>query len=211
VTQADRWAQPLLEQLGVTKAKLEPTGPAVDFHSCQNRPKTSANPSKDEANRLFSPSFPESFQQRRCVASANRSWHMASWIEIDRVRKDPKAFKLLAGHLLADADYARERSEFATDFLENISRFDREELSTRQSEILLELRDEGRRHFKIGDGLSVEILIEKCFLARLDLGSDDDIGRIEALKASGRTFVTGKEIGWFKRICKELGELEPYV
>lgn len=136
---------------------------------------------------------------------------MASWIEIDRVRKDPKVFKPLAKHLLVDADYAKTRSEFATDFLENISRYRSDELSTRQSEILLELRDEARIYFKVGDGLSVGILVGKCFLARFDLSSDDDVERIEALNASGRTFVTGKEMGWLKRICKELGEIEPYV
>ena len=136
---------------------------------------------------------------------------MASWIEIDRVRKDPKVFKPLAGHLLADADYARERSEFATEFLESISRSENQELTTRQGEILLELRSEGQRYFGIGDGLSVEILIGKCFIARLELCNDDDVERIEALKASGRTFVTGRQIGWFKRICRELGEIEAYV
>jgi hypothetical protein len=136
---------------------------------------------------------------------------MASWIEIDRVRKDPKVFKPLAKHLLVDADYVKTRSEFATDFLEDISNCGSDELTTRQGEILLELRDEAKVYFRIGDGLSVGILIEKCFLARSDLSSDNDIERIEALKASGRTSVTGKEIGWFKRICKELGEIEPYV
>ena len=136
---------------------------------------------------------------------------MASWIEIERVRKDPKVFKPLAGQLLADPAYAEARSEFATDFLQDVSRYRSDELSTRQGEILLELRDEARVFFRIGNGLSVEILITKCFSARLDLSGDDDVARIEALKASGRTFVTGKEIGWFKRICKELGLIEPYA
>ena len=116
---------------------------------------------------------------------------MASWIEIDRIRKDPRVFKPLAGHLLANADHARERSDSATDFLENVSHYRSDELTTRQGEFLLELRDEARVFFKIGDGLSVEILIEKCFLARLELSNDYDIERIEALKASGRTFITG--------------------
>jgi hypothetical protein len=177
----------------------------------ERQPRTWANPSKDATNRVSSPRFSGGFQQLHRVTSANRSWHMASWIEIDRVRKDPKVFKPLAEHLLADADYAKARSEFATDFLENISRYDSDELTTRQGEILLELRDEAKSYFRIGDGLSVEILIGKCFLARLDLSSDDDVERIEALKASGRTFVTGREIGWFKRICRELGLIEPYV
>jgi hypothetical protein len=136
---------------------------------------------------------------------------MGSWIEIERVRKDPEAFRLLARHLLADPDYARIRSDTATDFLENISRYGSDELTTRQGEFLLELRDEAKAHFKIGDGLSVAILIEKCFQARLELGNDHDIERIAALKASGRGYVTGKEIGWFKRICRELGEIEAYV
>jgi hypothetical protein len=136
---------------------------------------------------------------------------MASWTEIERIRKDPKAFKPLAKHLLADTRYARIRSDSATDFLENVSDYGRDELTIRQSEFLLELRDEAGIYFRIGDGLSVETLIANCFLARLDLGSDHDVERIEALKASGRTFVTGKEIGWLKRICRELGEIEPYV
>jgi hypothetical protein len=129
---------------------------------------------------------------------------MASWIEIDRVRKDPKAFKLLASHLLADADYARERSEFATDFLENISQSEVEELTTRQGEILLELRDEGRRYVRIGDNLSVVALIEKIYYARLDLGNDDDIAFIVALWTSGRKFIAGKQLRRFLRIKDEL-------
>jgi hypothetical protein len=46
---------------------------------------------------------------------------MATWIEIDRVRKDPVAFKSLAKRLLADPQY--ERSEFADGFLEDISNY----------------------------------------------------------------------------------------
>ena len=136
---------------------------------------------------------------------------MASWSEIERVRKDPKAFKPLAKQLLADPYSAEARSETATDFLEKISCYERDELTTRQGEFLIELRDEARTFFEIADGLSVEILIGKCFLARLELSRDDDIERIEALKASGRTFITGKQITWFKRICRELGEIEAYV
>ena len=132
---------------------------------------------------------------------------MVSWIEIERVRKDPKVFKPLAGHLLADPDYARERSEFATDFLENISQSEREELTTRQGEMLLELRDEGRRYFKVGDNLSVEILIKKFYYARLDLESDDDIAFIAALWTSGRKLITGKQLRRFLSIKDELEKL----
>jgi hypothetical protein len=131
---------------------------------------------------------------------------MASWIEIDRVRKDPKVFKPLAGHLLADAEYARERSEFATDFLETISRSEKDELTARQGEILLELRNEGLRYFRIGDELSVGILIEKLYHARADLGNEDDAAFIVALWTSGRKFVTGKQLPRFLAVKRELEE-----
>jgi hypothetical protein len=132
---------------------------------------------------------------------------MASWLEIDRVRKDAAAFKDLAHGLLADPLY--DRSEFADGFLADISRYPRAELTTRQGEILLQLRDEAEIHLDIR-GLSVAALIEKCYLARDELDLED-VKRIEALKASGRCSVTGRQIGWFKRICKQLGEMEPYL
>ena len=103
---------------------------------------------------------------------------MASWIEIDRVRKDPNTFKPMAARLLADPIF--ERSEFADGFLENIANWKRDELSTRQGEILLELRDEAEIHHAY-KGLSIPTLIEKCFLNRFDLDERDRRG-IETLK-----------------------------
>jgi hypothetical protein len=132
---------------------------------------------------------------------------MASWIEIDRVRKDTAAFKALAMRLIADATF--ERSEFADAFLQDISNYKRNELTTRQAEVLLGLRDEAEIHFNIR-GLSVAKLIDVCHQNRLDLdeGDQDRIGR---LKAEGRRYVRGNEMGWFKRICKQLGEIERYM
>src|SRR5215467_15821914 len=53
-------------------------------------------------------------------------------------------------------------------------------------------------------------LIDKCYAARdeLDLA---DAERIERLKEKARNYVTGRQMGWFKRICKQLGEMEPYT
>jgi hypothetical protein len=138
---------------------------------------------------------------------AKERTHMASWIEIDRVRKDPVAFKSLAKRLLADPQY--ERSEFADGFLEDISNYKRYELTSRQSEVLLAMRDEAEIHFAI-KGLSVATLIDRCHLNRVDL-EESDQGRIENLKAQGRRFVRGNEMGWFKRICKDLAEMERYM
>jgi len=132
---------------------------------------------------------------------------MASWIEIDRVRKDPNTFRPMAARLLADPIF--ERSEFADGFLENIANWRRDELSTRQGEILLELRDQAEIHNRY-KGLSIPTLIEKCYLDRFDL-DEGDRRRIETLKESRRGYVTGGQVGWFKRICKQLGEMEAYM
>jgi len=132
---------------------------------------------------------------------------MASWIEIDRVRKDPNTFRPMAARLLADPVF--ERSEFADGFLENIANWRRDELSTRQGEILLELRDQAEIHHRY-KGLSIPTLIEKCYLDRFDL-DEGDRRRIETLKESRRGYVTGGQMGWLKRICKQLGEMEAYM
>jgi hypothetical protein len=144
-----------------------------------------------------------------CVASRqfNGARDMASWIEIDRVRKDPAAFKPLAKRLLKDPSF--ERSGFADDFLESIINWKRDELTTRQGEILLELRDEAEIHYEF-KGLSIPILIDKCFANRFDL-DDGDRQRIQRLRQSGKRYVTGGQMGWFKRICKQLNEMESYM
>ena len=132
---------------------------------------------------------------------------MASWAEIDRIRKDPGAFKKLAAQLLNDPTY--ERSDFADGFLENVLHWERDELSTRQGEVLVGLRDEAETHTTY-KGLSIRTLIDKCHINRFDL-DEGDRQRIEKLKELDRGFVTGSQMGWFKRICKQLGEMEQYM
>ncbi len=132
---------------------------------------------------------------------------MASWREIDRIRKDPAAFKALAKRLLDDPGF--ERSEFADGFLTNIIGWKRGELTTRQGEILLDLRDEAEIHCEY-QGLSIATLIEKCFANRFELAQADR-QRIEGLHRSARRYVTGGQLGWFKRICKQLNEMEAYM
>jgi hypothetical protein len=135
---------------------------------------------------------------------------MASWREIDRVRKDPGAFKSVAVEILARRDqHLCDLSESADDFLQGISRWRGPELSSRQGEVLLGLRDETAMHFDIR-GLSVRPLIDRCFQLRFELDPGDR-QRLEDLKNSGRSYVTGRQIGWFKRVCKELGEIEGYM
>jgi hypothetical protein len=134
---------------------------------------------------------------------------VASWTEIDRVRKSPKTFKPLAARLLSLPGI--NWWEYAERFLREVSQYPRPELNTRQAEFLLKLRDDKATHCSIRGGFSVAILIKNCLESRHDLSSDEDIKFIESLHNSGRPYVTGRQLGWFIRICKELGEIEGYV
>jgi hypothetical protein len=134
---------------------------------------------------------------------------MASWTEIERVRKSPNRFKSLAAHLLTlpDANWW----EYAERFLRDVSKYPGAELNTRQAEFLLKLRDDKVIHHTIRGGFSAGSLIRNCFEARFDLTDNEDIEFIQSLHRSGRSFVTGRQLGWFVRICKQLGEIEGYI
>ena len=133
---------------------------------------------------------------------------MASWIEIDRIRKDPAGFKSLARALLINSTF--EKTEWEQDFLKDkVEGKKRQEFTTRQGEAILDLRDKATLHTKY-KGLSISILIEKCWLNRFDLDERDQ-EFIESLKASGRGYVTGRQIGRFIGICEQLGEVERHM
>jgi hypothetical protein len=130
---------------------------------------------------------------------------VASWIEIDRIRKDPAGFKSLARALLINSTF--EKTEWEQDFLKDkVEGKKRQEFTTRQGETILDLRDKATLYTKY-KGLSIPILIEKCWLNRFNLDERDQ-EFIGELKASGRGYVTGRQIGWFIGICKQLGEVE---
>ncbi len=101
--------------------------------------------------------------------------------------------------------------DFAEQFLRDISEYRNPELTTRQAEYLLKLRDDKEKHFKIADGLSVATLIDNCYCARFELLDDNDVEFVERLHQSGRAYVTGRQKHWFVRICKQLNEIEGYV
>jgi hypothetical protein len=130
-------------------------------------------------------------------------------MEIDRVRKRPNTFKPLAAQLLNLPGI--NWWEYAERFLREVSKYPHSELNSRQAEFLLKLRDDKATHHTIRGGFSVAILIKNCFEARFELSSDEDIKFIESLHKSGHPYVTGRQLGWFIRICKELGEIEGYV
>lgn len=131
---------------------------------------------------------------------------MVSWLEIERVRRNPAEFRPLAQALLKDP--LCEESRFADGFLANIATWNWDEISLRQCEVLLDLRDHAEIH-PTYRGLSIATLIQKCHENSSKLGPEDRI-RVEDLYESGRRFVTRAQLGWFKKICKELGEMEDH-
>lgn len=93
---------------------------------------------------------------------------MASWQEIERVRKDPPKFRAIAVALLK-SPLLRPGVDA---FLESISRL-KFEITTRQCETLLGIRDacELLTTFR---GFDVARLLRHCFERRADLGEDDE-------------------------------------
>jgi hypothetical protein len=98
---------------------------------------------------------------------------MASWREIDRVRKDPTAMRALAAYLLKllNADL----TDWEIKFLQSISADQTsEEFTTRQAEKLMQIRDDSEEVSEIGPRLSVKIVIADCKMGYLDLAAVDE-------------------------------------
>jgi hypothetical protein len=96
---------------------------------------------------------------------------MANWKEIDRIAKDPAGVRALAKSLLRMPDAGWK--EWELDFLEHMSHHEGH-LTTRQSEKLVEIRD-AAQYFSTYDGFKISTLIDKCWMARLDLNDDEDV------------------------------------
>jgi hypothetical protein len=106
---------------------------------------------------------------------------MASWREIDRIRKDPTAMRALAAYLLRLPN--AELTEWEIKFLQSISADQTsEEFTTRQAEKLMQIRDDSEEVSEIGPRLSVKILIENCKITHLDLAAVDE-DKAEWIKA----------------------------
>lgn len=106
--------------------------------------------------------------------------------EIDRLKRNPRAFRDLALFLLCIPDAAW--TDWEHDFLESVSvrAFD-DGPSTRQCEVLLDLRDGVTAYSQI-EGFSVRAVIAGTWQARYDLGEEDE-RFIDALYASGASVI----------------------
>ena len=130
---------------------------------------------------------------------------MPDYREIQAIQKDPARARALAQFLCTLADV--EWTDWELDFLENI-RGCRDELSTRQGEKLIELRDESAWYTSV-DGFSLKALIDRCFLCRDEL-REEDAAFIACLKEARATKLRRKEARRVIRCARAVGEIEPH-
>jgi hypothetical protein len=133
------------------------------------------------------------------------SQYMASWREIDRVRKDPQRAADIAKRLLSLP--ASELSDWELDFLRSIRRLGNvEEFTTRQAEKLLQIRDDIQEVTEVLS-FSVELLLKRCFEARLDLSEADEEWVVGRFQTSPRK-IRRKHVGRLMRCARELNLVE---
>ncbi len=136
---------------------------------------------------------------------------MTNYRQLKTLADDPAAVRALARQLLtlgSGSGSDTTWTDWELDFLDDMARRERAEpLSTRQREVLGDLKNAAERHATV-DGLNVRSLIERCWMERADLESDEDQAFIEDLKVSGQRSVTRRQLGRVLRCCRELGVVE---
>jgi hypothetical protein len=130
---------------------------------------------------------------------------MASYREINEFQKDPARARALAQFLSTLGDM--EWTDWEMDFLASIGAR-RGDLTTRQGEKLIELRDDAVWYTAV-DGFSLKSLIDRCHLLRDGL-SDRDAQFIERLKAAGATRLRRKDARRLLACARNVGEIEPH-
>jgi hypothetical protein len=133
---------------------------------------------------------------------------MASHIEMQRLAADPAAVQGLARHLLALPD-AR-WTDWELDFLDHMAtRREAEPLTIRQSEVLVELRDNAKSYTSVG-GIAVRSLLHGCWIGRADLDEDDE-AFVVALHDAGAVSLKRRALLRLMRCARQLGLVEGYL
>ena len=101
-------------------------------------------------------------------------------------------------------------TDWERDFLESLVARPPERLSTRQAEVLFEIRDDNELISNIGGNIKVSNLIQRAYDARLDLDEGDEEW-IVAIRNRGATSLRRRHLGRLKRCCIQLGELELHM
>jgi hypothetical protein len=130
---------------------------------------------------------------------------MADYREINEFQRNPAVARWLAQFLSTLDDM--EWTDWELDFLAGIGSR-RQDLTTRQGEKLIELRDESVWYTAV-DGFSLKALIDRCHLCRYELAGPD-AAFIERLKVAGATRLRRKDARRVLRCARALGEIEPH-
>lgn len=132
---------------------------------------------------------------------------MASDAEIERIRKDKGQWLPLAQRLFrhVDDETLAERHVCLLESL--VDRKWQLELSYRQAEWLLDIRDEVEVISQYR-GYSLKFLIQRCFEARFGLDDEEDLAWITALFGSGRTSIRRYEARRVFVLAQCLDEVE---
>ena len=127
---------------------------------------------------------------------------MIDYRELDTLAKDPKRANATAAMLLdlADTDW----NDWETDFLENMSAW-RSTLSTRQAEVLIELREAGVLLAKI-HGFSLKALVDRLWMYRDELTEGGDVEFVCQLKEAGTTKLRKRQAAKLLAIARKIDD-----
>ena len=127
---------------------------------------------------------------------------MASYIDMQKLAQSPGAVTMLADYLLKLETVAW--SDWEIDFLENMAgRTSTDPISTRQREVLAELKASATSHTTTRDGQSIRSLILKCWEARLDLDEEDE-QFVVSLYDSKMTSLKPRQLGRLQNCVRQL-------
>jgi hypothetical protein len=131
---------------------------------------------------------------------------MSSYREMHELGKDPVRVRALAMRLLAL--HHDELTDWEIDFLEHMAEWTGPDpLSTRQAEVLFDLRDNLTKRSTV-DGLSVKRLLESCWIGRLDL-TEDDAAFLERVR--GSQALRRRDLRRLLNCARQLNQVEGYV
>lgn len=130
---------------------------------------------------------------------------MPDYREIHAISNDLARVCRIATHLLSlsDMDWTEWEIEFLHDMQER-----KEPLTTRQGEIIVELRDSAILYDKV-DGFLLKTLVERCWLYRDEL-SESNCEFIERLKAAVLTSLRKPVAERLLRCARMLREIGPH-
>ena len=131
---------------------------------------------------------------------------MASWREIDSLRKDPTAFRALAKRLLnlPHEDYTDWEKLFLDDMA--FSRKTVAEFTTRQSEKLLQIRDDAEL-VKSYRGFSIKALLKGCYDGRQDLDEADEAWIVDMYARNAQS-IKRRHVGRLTRCARALNLID---